>query len=102
MAKKDITLNARFSMLKSMRQHASQQQSVGRDSLLAKKRGLKSSEAPSQVHCPLRMCSDNAVVQQMHGLTDYLRTANGRHMSCALRAWLVQRTSATKRQLCVC
>ncbi|CAL5228573.1 g11730 [Coccomyxa viridis] len=47
-AKKDITLNARFSMLKSMRQHASQQQSVGRDSLLAKKRGLKSSEAPSQ------------------------------------------------------
>ena len=49
MAKKDITLNARFSMLKSMRQHASQQQSTGRDSLLARKRGLKSPVSPSQV-----------------------------------------------------
>ena len=48
MAKKDITLNARFSMLTSMRQHASQQQSEGRDSLLAKRRGLKSPVAPSQ------------------------------------------------------
>ncbi|CAK0786091.1 hypothetical protein CVIRNUC_009304 [Coccomyxa viridis] len=38
-AKKDITLNARFSMLSTMRQHASQRQSEGRDSLLAQKRG---------------------------------------------------------------
>ena len=51
MAKKDVTLNARFSVLTSMRQHASQQQSEGRDSLLAQKRGWQPPpvQKPSQV-----------------------------------------------------
>ena len=52
---KDITLNARFSMLSSMRQHASQQQSERRDSVLAKKRGLKPAAGPSQVKVSAEM-----------------------------------------------
>ena len=41
-------------MLSSMRQHASEQQSEGRDSVLAKKRGLKPAAGPSQVKAPQR------------------------------------------------
>ena len=59
MAKKDITLNARFSMLSTMRQHASQRQSEGRDSLLAQKRGWQAPpvQKSSQVWHAFSVCT---------------------------------------------
>ena len=66
MAKKDITLNARFSMLSSMRQHALQQQSESRDSLLAKKRGVKSPVAASQAQVAFQgLHTELGIVLQM-------------------------------------
>ena len=67
MSKKDITLNARFTMLSSMRRHASQQQSEGRDSVLAKKRGLKSPVVASHAQVAFHsLHTDQVVVLLMH------------------------------------
>ena len=83
-------------MLTSMRQHASQQQSVGRDSLLAQKRGLKSPVAQTQVRKAFSSTPSNCMTAlQMQRLpVSQYQSADDGHMSFALHAQPVQQTSA--------